>query len=363
MVDVETEIKELEEELKNTQYNKATEHHFGVIKAKIAKLRDKQEKRESSKKGGEGFAVKKSGDATVALLGFPSVGKSSLLNALTKAESKIAAYEFTTLDVIPGIMEYGSAKIQILDMPGIVKGASKGKGRGKEVLSIIRGADLIIILIDATNPQHYDALKKELFDAGVRINQKKPDVKIIKTTSKGISISSTQKLNLSKETIKKILEEMRINNADIVIRDNINIDQLIDIIEDNRAYIPATAIITKTDIVSEEQKQKIKEQIKPDLMISVHKKENIEELKKIIFEKLQLIRIYLKEAGKQADMQEPLIVRTNIKIKNICEIIHKDFVKRFKYAKIWGSSKFPGQIIRSLDRILKDKDIIEIHTR
>ncbi len=363
MPDIETEIKELEEHLRKTQYNKATEHYFGVIKAKIAKLRDKQELRESSKKGGEGFAVKKSGDATVVLLGFPSVGKSSLLNSITKAESKTAEYAFTTLDVIPGIMEHESAKIQILDVPGIIKGASKGRGRGKEVLSIVRNSNLILILIDALNPQHYEVLKKELFDAGVRINQKKPDVKIIKTTNKGISISTTQKLNLSKDTIKKVLEEFKINNADVIIRENINIDQLIDIIENNRVYLPAVAIITKTDLLNEEQKQKIKEQIKPDLMISVHKKENIDELKKTIFNRLELMRIYLKEINKPPDLNEPMIVTKNSTVKNICERIHKDFIKKFKYAKIWGSSKFPGQIIRNPERTLKDKDIVEIHLR
>lgn len=363
MPEIENQIKELEDELRTTQYNKATEHHFGVVKAKIAKLRDKLEKRISSKKSGTGFSVKKSGDATVVLLGFPSVGKSSLLNAITKAESKIAGYEFTTLEVIPGIMEYETTKIQILDIPGIVKGASKGRGRGKEVLSIGRNSDLILILIEATNPQHYETLKRELFDAGIRINQKKPDVKITKTISKGINITSTQKIDLSKETIKDILTEFKINNSDVIIRENITIDQLIDIIEDNRAYIPAITIITKTDLLNEEQKRQIKEQIKPDLMISVKEMENIEMLKRIIFDKLKLIRIYLKEIRKSADMQEPLIIKNNSTIKDICEKIHKDFTKKFKYAKLWGSSKFPGQIIRSPDRILNDKDIIEIHLR
>ena len=130
-VDYNEQIKEFEEELKKTKYNKKTQHHIGLVKAKIAKLRERQESRGKGGKKGEGYSVRRSGDATVLLLGFPSAGKSTLLNALTNAESETGAYAFTTLTVIPGTLEYKHAKIQVLDVPGIVKGASDGTGRGK----------------------------------------------------------------------------------------------------------------------------------------------------------------------------------------------------------------------------------------
>lgn len=85
--------------------------------------------------GGMGFDVSKSGDARVALVGFPSVGKSTFLSKITKTKSEAAAYSFTTLTAIPGVLEYGGAEIQILDLPGIIEGASEGKGRGRQVIS------------------------------------------------------------------------------------------------------------------------------------------------------------------------------------------------------------------------------------
>jgi ribosome-interacting GTPase 1 len=79
--------------------------------------------------------VSKSGDARIALVGFPSVGKSTFLSKITKTKSEVAAYSFTTLTAIPGVLEYGGAEIQILDLPGIIEGASEGKGRGRQVIS------------------------------------------------------------------------------------------------------------------------------------------------------------------------------------------------------------------------------------
>ncbi|MBW2978836.1 50S ribosome-binding GTPase [Candidatus Woesearchaeota archaeon] len=354
-------IQDLEKELQKTQYNKATEHHFGVVKARIAKLRDKLEK-ESAKKKGKGFSVKKSGDATVVLLGFPSVGKSTLLNAITKAESKIGAYEFTTLDVIPGLLEHNFAKIQILDIPGIIKGAASGKGRGKEILSMVRNSDLILVLIDAKHPEHYPAILKEIKDAGIRINEKKPDVKIKKKAKGGISIGATVKLKISKKTIQDILKEMKVNNADVVIRSPIDIDMIIDAVMGNRVYIPALTLITKIDSISKSKKDKLIREIKPDLAVSAEKKQGTEELKEIIFQKLNLIRIFMKEVNKKPDLDVPMIVKKGTTIHDICNRIHRDFIKKFRYAKIWGKgAKFPGQIFLKLNKELIDGDIIEIH--
>jgi ribosome-interacting GTPase 1 len=115
-------IKDIELELSRTQKNKATESHRCRLKAQLAKLRSEllEPAPGSSAGAGDGFEVSKTGAARVALIGFPSVGKSTLLSVLTGTQSEQAAYEFTTLTCIPGNLTYKGTKIQILDLPGII---------------------------------------------------------------------------------------------------------------------------------------------------------------------------------------------------------------------------------------------------
>ncbi len=364
MAGYDTKIKELEERIAKTKYNKKTQHAIGLYKAQIATLKEKEMARSSGRGSSEGYSVRKTGDGTTILIGFPSVGKSTLLNALTNSNSEVGSYAFTTLTVIPGLLEHKYAKIQMLDVPGIVKGAASGRGRGKEVLACIRSADLVLILLDALHPEHLPVILKEIRDTNIRINEKKPDVKIVKKAKDGISIGSTVKLtHIDHDTIKAILREFKISNADVVIRSNITIDQFIDCIENNKKYIPAITVINKADLVPEERLRELQKKIKPDLSISAQKKEHIDELKDLIFKKLNLMQIFLKEPGKEADLDVPLIIFRDATIKDLCNKLHKDFVSKFRFARVWGkSAKFDGQKLMLKHR-LKHKDVVELHIK
>lgn len=362
MASVEDKIREFEEELRTTKVNKATMHHIGLVKAKIARLKQDQEVLDKkSGGGGLSYSIRKSGDATALLVGFPSVGKSTLLNQFTNADSKVAAYEFTTLEVIPGLLEYKGAKIQLLDVPGIVEGAATGKGRGREVLSVVRNADLIIMLIDPKKPDQITAIQNELYTANIRMNSKPPSVLLKKKAFGGINITAGIKLTLEEQFIKDILMEYGVHNCDIVFRQDVTVDELIDAITGNRMYVPSIVVLNKLDKFSKADLAKIKKSLKPDIFISAEKDTNLSELRELIFNKLQLIRIYMKKLGEDPDMKEPLILSKDHSVKGVCKKIHKDFVKRFKYAKVWGrGAKFPGQTV-GFSHKLKDEDILELH--
>jgi small GTP-binding protein len=365
MATIEEQIKEIEEEIFNTQKNKATEHHIGKLKAKIAKLRAQQEL-QKVKGGGTGrrFYIKKSGDATVALVGFPSVGKSSLLNYLTDSKSEVAAYHFTTLEVIPGVMEYKSAKIQILDMPGLIKGAARGKGRGREVITAARAADIILLLGDVFN-YRLDILMRELYDAGIRLDKQPPDISITQETKGGIIIRST--VQLTKMTEKEIAEIIRVYgivNASVTLREDIDTDSLVDFLTGNRVYIPSVVAINKFDLRYSGVEEKIKETIDRDyLKVSAVTYEGLEELKDTIYDTLGFIRVYLKPKGGKADLDEPLVILNGSTVRTVCEHLHRDFVDLFRYSLVWGkSAKFPGQSV-GLNHALEDGDVLSIITK
>jgi len=364
MVDYAARIRKLEEELSRTKYNKRTQHHIGLVKARIARLRQKQEARRRLGRRRKGYSIRRSGDATVLLLGFPSVGKSTLLNALTNAQSDVGAYSFTTLRVVPGTLMYNHARIQVLDVPGVVRGASDGTGRGKEVLSVMRSADMALILVDVNHPEHLPIIIREVYNTNIRLNQHKPDVRIRRTVKHGIRIGRTVRTVMRDETIKSILKEFKINNAEVLIRERINEDQLIDIIEDNKVYMPAIIVITKADLVSKQEAEEVKKELRADVVVSAEQGEGVGELKQLIFHRLGFIRVFLKEPGREADLEEPLIMHKGCTIRDVCEKLHRDFLDKFKFVRIWGhSSRFPGQKLLSIKHVLKDNDVLEIHLR
>ena len=354
------QIREIEEELARTKYNKATQGHIGRLKAKLARLRE-QRQRAGMRSAGLGYGIKKEGDATVVLVGFPSVGKSTLLNRISNAESKIGDYDFTTLDIVPGVMELHGARIQVLDIPGVVEGASRGKGRGREVLSVVRNSDLVVMVLDADKPEQLDVVRRELYEAGFRLDEKRPDVKITKRSGGGLDIGSAVRLTMiTMEMVKEALHEFKILNAEVVIREDITMEQLTDCILGNRAYIPGLVAVNKVDKVPESGLGWLREKCGECIMLSAEKGTGIGEFREAVWRKLGLMRIFMKRVGKAPDMREPIIVRKDTTIREVAERIHRSWGKA-RFARVWGSSRFPGQRL-GLDYVLRDRDVLEIHS-
>lgn len=192
MVNITEKIKEIEDEMSRTQKNKATNYHLGLLKGKLARLRAQllEPAPGAGASTGTGFDVSKRGSARIALVGFPSVGKSTFLSKITKTKSEVAAYSFTTLTAIPGVLEYGGAEIQILDLPGIIEGASEGKGRGRQVISAAKTSDMICMILDATKRAEQRALlEAELEAVGIRLNKEPPNIYLKPKTAGGMKIT------------------------------------------------------------------------------------------------------------------------------------------------------------------------------
>ena len=357
-------IKAIQDEIHRTQINKATEHHVGLLKAKIAKLKREQETeqvKKSSKKQ-DGFDVKRTGDATVVFIGLPSVGKSTLLNRLTGSKSAIGAYQFTTLTVVPGVMNYRGARIQVLDLPGIIKGASTGKGLGRRILSVARSADIVLLVLDVFQPYHEDVLINELGNIGIRLNQTPPNIVIEKSTTGGIAVAQQTKLKkMSEKLLKEILNVYGYTSARVVIKEDIDSEQLIDFINGNKTYAKGITILNKIDLVDEKFLKDVSKKLKTDFIpTSADSNKNINQLKERIYNELQFIRVYLRPKGGETDFKEPLIVRKGNTVADVCNKLHRNMKKDFRFGLVWGKSvKFGGQRV-SLNHVLIDEDVLTV---
>ncbi|KAI6228669.1 hypothetical protein M3Y99_01207700 [Aphelenchoides fujianensis] len=304
-------IQEVEKEIARTQKNKATEYHLGLLKAKLAKYR--QQLLEPTGKGGakgEGFDVMKSGDARVAMVGFPSVGKSTFLSTVTKTES-------------------------LLDLPGIIEGASQGKGRGRQ---------------------------RELEEVGIRLNRRRPGIYFKRKPTGGIKFTRTAILtHCNEKMVQHILHEYKIFNADVVFREDCTVDEFIDVIQGNRVYLKCLYVYNKIDQITLEELDRIARQ-PHSVVISCELNLNMDFLLNRIWEYLALIRIYTKKPGNAPDLgdEDGIILRGDATIEHACHALHRSLASQFRYAIVWGTStKFSPQRV-GIKHKLHHEDVVQI---
>lgn len=262
------------------------------------------------------FSVEKGGAAQIAIVGPPNIGKSSLLNKLSNVQIKIADYEFTTLKPTPAIINFDGVEVQLIEIPGLIEGAHAGKGTGKALLAVVRTADNILFMCDAAE---------------------------------------------SAEKLAQVIKEVQL--ANIKLKNKI-------------------IIANKCDLPEAENKIAVLEQNFPDfeiIPVSVAENKNINYLREKIWQVTKLIRIFTKTRAKSADFAGPseinfawakqkiskdaIALKENATIADLARKIHKDFLEKFDYAKVWGkSAKFEGQRV-GLNHKLEDKDIVEIFTK
>lgn len=343
---IKMKISRIEKEIRDTPYDKASEHHHGLLKAKLAKLKDELEgPMNKGGGGGVGYAIKHSGDASIVLVGLPSVGKSTLLNKVTNAESKVGNYDFTTLGVVPGMMEYKGVKIQILDLPGIIEGAASNKGFGKKVISVIRAADLVVLMTDVQRFKWIDVVSQELYNAGIRLNMEPPKITVHKTERGAIQVIDPYN-SFDKEIVIDIAKEMGLDNAIIQLHKKIeSIDRLIDGLVKSRKYMAAVKVLTKIDTIS--NVKFLISKIKEENLILMNADNNIgvDEFKEKVWEGLGLVRIYLKkDRSGEADKSDPLIVKKTDTLDKVLKRISNQMRDDVSRAYVWGKhARFPGQ--------------------
>ncbi len=299
-------IKALEKMFREVPKHKGTERLRQDIKTKLAKFREKLKKEEKQKSKGYSISVKKEGAATICLVGLTNSGKSLLLNKLTNKKADVRPYEFTTKMPEVGVMKYKGLKLQVIELPAIVQGYSE-KGNGPAFFSIIRNSDFVVIVTDSDD---LDLFFEEFDKAFIKLNEKVyEDMKDSWVSLKGLIVLN----KIDTIDVEKVYEGLcKYYNFDII-------------------------------------------------KVSALTGEGLKELKDSTWKHLGKIKVYTKEPGKKSRMDEPVCLEKGSTVEDMAVNIHKDFIKKFKFARVWGkSAKFEG-MMAGLKHKLKDDDIVEFH--
>jgi ribosome-interacting GTPase 1 len=306
-------IKALESMLAIMPKHKGTDKLRGQLRSKLSKLKSESEKKGGAERRGSLFYVKPEGTAQVLILGFANVGKSQLVSALTNANADIADYPFTTRKPVPGMMPFENIQIQLVDAPPI------DFEIGEAWLSpMVRNANALITMVGLDG----DPLAQM-------------------------------------EGILSKLGEVRVRPIGLEGEPTYEGEQ--DVSEQMRALIVANKLdLEGTRDKDEMLKQRYGRSF-PVFPLSAQKGIGLEELKRGIFEALDIMRVYTKPPGKKPDFSEPVLLKKGSTVEDAGYSVHKDFAKTLKYARIWGSEKYQGQMVKR-DYILHDGDVIEFHT-
>jgi len=253
-------IKSLEEFISLVPKHKGTEKIVALNKSRLAKLKRQQEEHKQRLKSTgkvSPFSIKKEGLQIILISDYhtPGVGKTSLLNFLTgAAKEKIG--KFTAIPEV-GMYNYNNIRYQLVDMPSLMEGASKGVGNGKEILSQLRSCDIICLCIDLSRniEEQMELLLTELSDSDIRINIPAPPITIEKTGSNKIQVfyltkeakNNTDLVNFT-EKIKEIIHENGIRNAVVKIFGQITLEQVVDALMPAIVYKNALIFATKGDL-------------------------------------------------------------------------------------------------------------------
>lgn len=231
------------------------------------------------------------------------------------------------------------------------------------MIAVARSADLILMMVDAVKGDvQKRLLTKELHDCGIRLNTKPKDIYMKKKKGGGMRINSTVPLqHLNERLIRSILQSYKMHNTDIVIREDCSIDDFIDVVEGNRKYIPCIFCYNKIDNLNIEELDYIANDDE-NVVCSVKQLLNMDFVLERCWKALHMIRIYCKPKGSAPDLSEPVILRNGCSIEVLCNQIHRDMVKKFRYALVWGRSAKHRPQHCGINHQLMDCDVVQIVT-
>jgi len=272
----EQKIVALQDMIRTAPHHKGAENLLADLRKRLSKLK-KEALIERKKSHKPKFVIRKEGAAQICIIGLTNSGKSTLLNSLTNAKTKIADYPYTTKEPQVGMMVYNDLQFQLIEIPSSFN---------SESLGLLHSCDLIILVLDAT-----------------------------------------QKIDKQKDDLMKLLKQNRLDSKKMVFVKN------------------------KSKVCGLNQNV---------ICLDAQAGVGLDELKEKIWESLDLIKVYTKSPNKTRDIPA-LALEKDSTVEDLAKEIHNDFIKTFKFARIFNSTKFSGKRV-GLEYKLRDNDVVEIHT-
>ncbi len=312
----------LKEMLRTIPKHKGTEHLQRDIKTRIKMLTDELAgPRKGGARTGPSLSVRPEGAAQLALLGAPNSGKSQLHHRLTGARSEIGPYPFTTQILLPGMMPYEDVHFQLVDLPPVSKDFFE-----PWMVNSLQTADAAILVIDISDPECIDHIDQVI----AQLDQRK--------------VSLTDQFDSKLANGAGEAEDPEFDPF--------------------RIALPAILVANKIDLATAPgELDALNELVSynfPSIAVSALNGDHLDVFPRMVFEKLNIVRVYTKIPGKPPDTDKPFTLRLGGRVSDVARQIHKDFEETFKFARIWGKNVFAGQQVGP-DHVLDDLDILEIH--
>ena len=300
-------IAALEEMMAIMPKHKGTDHLRAELRRRMAKLTQSSDKKAATRRAS--MVIPKEGAAQITVIGPPNTGKSQLVSSVTNASPSVAEYPFTTYTATPGMMKFENIQIQLIDTPPFVSQSMESW-----LPSTLIRSDALLLVVDLTSDPlaQTEAIITELQNARIGI---------IKPENRD-----------EQEGVSRYKKALIVGNK---------IDQ-------------TQASQNYRDLQNKYQGQL------PVVAISAKEGTGLEELRRKIFQMLDIIRVYTKVPGEKPDLNDPIILGRGSTMEDAAAEVHKDFQARLKYARVWGSGKHDGIMVKR-DHILEDGDIIELH--
>ena len=311
----------LKEMLRTIPKHKGTEHLQSDIKTRIKQLTEELAgPKKGGKRSGPSHVVRNEGAAQLCMIGPPNAGKSSLHARLTGSHSDVGPYPYTTHLPIPGMLPYEDVHFQLVDLPPV-----SAEFMEPWLVNTLQHADGVLLVIDVADPECLEQVPIVL----ERLAEKKI---FLRSSWPGLEAPAAQSADDEDDPF--------------------------------RLDLPTVLIANKSDLDPDPDEVRILEELLglrfPALTVSAETGAGLDELGPFLFKALQIVRVYTKSPGKPADNDKPFTARHGDTVLDVAKLVHKDFARDLKFARMWGSEVYDGQQVGH-DHLVADGDLVELH--